>query len=155
METPKYYDNSNGSLYIVANLRGWSPYLFDVVKRLWRGGAKDPYKQELEKSIVVLQLWLSEMDRFKFRKAKQSVKTELVISKLICEVLGLIEGSEKKADLAHNIRLSINLIRIELLKQYDTGHEGKGKASIPDGLYNKDFRAILGNSKVVINDKNQ
>ncbi len=126
METPKYYDNSSGSLYIIAHLRGWSPYLFDVVKRLWRGGAKDPYKQELEKSIVVLQLWLSEMDRFKFRKKnKNGLDSGFVFSKLICEVVGLIEGSEKKDDLARNIRLAINLIRIERLKQYDINDKKK------------------------------
>jgi hypothetical protein len=134
MQTPKYYDNTEGSLYIVAHLRGWSPYLFDVVKRLWRGGAKDPYKQELEKSIVVLQLWLSEMDRFNFRKAKQSGKPELVFSKLICEVVGLIEGSGKKAELAQNIGLSINLIRAEYRRELLNEHfNGSAKVINFDG----------------------
>lgn len=58
--TPDYYDNSKGSLYKVATERNWNPYLFDIVKRLERGGKKDPLKQEIEKSIVVLQLWLKE-----------------------------------------------------------------------------------------------
>lgn len=57
-----YYDNSNGSLYKVATERGWGAYLFDVVKRLERGGKKDPLRQEIEKSIDVLKIWLSEID---------------------------------------------------------------------------------------------
>lgn len=61
INTPPYYDNSNGSLYKIASHRGWSPYTFDVVKRLDRGGKKDSLKQEIEKSIAVLQLWLKEM----------------------------------------------------------------------------------------------
>lgn len=61
--TPTYYDNSKGSLYKIATERGWSPYTFDVVKRLDRGGKKDPLRQEIEKSIVVLQLWLKELEQ--------------------------------------------------------------------------------------------
>jgi hypothetical protein len=62
IKTPSYYDNSKGSLYQVANQRGWNAYLFDIVKRLERGGKKDPLKQEIEKSIAVLQLWLKELE---------------------------------------------------------------------------------------------
>lgn len=57
-----HYDNSKGSLYKVGTERGWNPYLFDVVKRLERGGKKDPLKQEIEKSIDVLKIWLNELD---------------------------------------------------------------------------------------------
>lgn len=59
---PEYYNNENGSLYKVATERNWNAYLFDVCKRLERGGKKDPLKQEIEKSIGVLQLWLKEID---------------------------------------------------------------------------------------------
>lgn len=62
IKTPIYYDNTNGSLYKIAEQRGWSAYVFDVVKRLDRGGKKDPLKQEIEKSIAVLQLWLKELE---------------------------------------------------------------------------------------------
>lgn len=61
LDTPDYYDNSKGSLYKVSVDRNWNGYLFDVVKRLERGGKKDPLKQEIEKSINVLQLWLREL----------------------------------------------------------------------------------------------
>src|SRR5690606_15167308 len=44
-----HYDNSKGSLYKVATERGWNAYLFDLVKRLERGGKKDPLRQEIEK----------------------------------------------------------------------------------------------------------
>jgi hypothetical protein len=62
ISTPSYYNNTNGSLYKVATQRCWGPYLFDVVKRLERGGKKDPLRQEIEKSIVVMQLWLQELE---------------------------------------------------------------------------------------------
>lgn len=61
--TPKYYDNSEergGSLYKVATKRDWNPYLFDVVKRLERGGKKDDLIQEINKTIAVLELWKKE-----------------------------------------------------------------------------------------------
>lgn len=61
-EAPQYYNNEKGSLYKIAEQRGWSPYAFDVVKRLDRGGKKDPLKQEIEKSIFVLHLWLKELE---------------------------------------------------------------------------------------------
>lgn len=57
-----YYDNSKGSLYKVATERGWNAYLFDTVKRLERGGKKDPLRQEIEKSIDVLKIWLKELE---------------------------------------------------------------------------------------------
>lgn len=56
-----HYDNSKGSLYKIGTERNWNPYLFDVVKRLERGGKKDPLKQEIEKSIDVLKIWLNEL----------------------------------------------------------------------------------------------
>ena len=61
-DLPSYYDNSKGSLYKIAQDRGWASYVFDVVKRLDRGGKKDPLEQEIRKSIGVLQLWLKEME---------------------------------------------------------------------------------------------
>lgn len=58
-----HYDNSKGSLYKVATERGWNAYLFDVVKRIERGGKKEnnPLRQEIEKSIDVLKIWLNEL----------------------------------------------------------------------------------------------
>lgn len=58
---PPYYDNTYGSLYQIAEQRGWGVRLFDLVKRLERGGKKDPLPQEIQKSIGVLELWLKEL----------------------------------------------------------------------------------------------
>ena len=60
LNTPKHYDNTNGSLYKVAQERGWNSYLFDIVKRLERANKKGEFKQDLEKSINVIKLWLNE-----------------------------------------------------------------------------------------------
>tara|TARA_R110000824_G_C15114764_1_gene667454 strand:+ start:51 stop:248 length:198 start_codon:yes stop_codon:yes gene_type:complete len=60
MEAPKHYDNSNGSLYKIALLRGWNPYLFDIVKRLERSEKKGEFTTDLNKSKLVIDLWLKE-----------------------------------------------------------------------------------------------
>lgn len=62
LSTPAHYDNSNGTLYKVAQERGWNPYLFDIVKRLERAEKKGEFKTDLEKSINVIKLWLKERD---------------------------------------------------------------------------------------------
>lgn len=61
IKTPSYYDNSKGSLYKVAQDRGWNAYLFDAVKRLERGSKKDPLHLEIDKTIALLQLWKEEI----------------------------------------------------------------------------------------------
>jgi hypothetical protein len=63
METPKHYDNSKGTLYKVAQERNWNPYLFDIVKRLERADKKGEFKTDLEKSILVIELWLKENEK--------------------------------------------------------------------------------------------
>ena len=60
MNTPKHYDNSNGSLYKVALTRNWNNYLFDIVKRLERSEKKGEFLQDLEKSKDLIDLWLKE-----------------------------------------------------------------------------------------------
>lgn len=78
MNTPKHYDNSKGTLYKVANERGWNHYLFDIVKRLERADKKGEFKTDLEKSKVVIDLWLKESDEdsYSLLKAKHN---ELII----------------------------------------------------------------------------
>lgn len=58
--TPKHYDNSKGTLYKVATERGWTAYLFDIVKRLERADKKGEFESDLDKSIAVIQLWKNE-----------------------------------------------------------------------------------------------
>ena len=60
LNTPKHYDNTKGTLYKIAEERGWNSYLFDIVKRLERAEKKGEFNQDLEKSINVIKLWLNE-----------------------------------------------------------------------------------------------
>ena len=60
LETPKHYDNSKGTLYKVAEERGWNSYLFDIVKRLERANKKGEFESDLKKSKLVIDLWLKE-----------------------------------------------------------------------------------------------
>lgn len=59
-EAPKHYDNSKGTLYKVAEERGWNTYLFDIVKRLERANKKGEFESDLNKSKLVIDLWLQE-----------------------------------------------------------------------------------------------
>ena len=59
-DIPKHYNNDNGTLYQVAQQRGWNAYIFDIVKRLERSEKKGEFKSDLEKSKVVIDLWLKE-----------------------------------------------------------------------------------------------
>lgn len=59
-EAPKHYDNTKGTLYKVAEERGWNSYLFDIVKRLERANKKGEFESDLNKSKLVIDLWLQE-----------------------------------------------------------------------------------------------
>ena len=50
---PSHYDNSKGSLYKVANERGWNPYVTEIVKRIERAEKKGEFISDIEKTIVV------------------------------------------------------------------------------------------------------
>jgi hypothetical protein len=63
IETPKHYNNDNGTLYKIAEERGWNSYLFDIVKRLERSEKKGEFISDLEKSKVVIDLWLKESEK--------------------------------------------------------------------------------------------
>lgn len=58
-----HYNNQHGSLYKIAEQRGWNSYVFDVVKRLDRAGKKEnnPVEQEIDKTINLLKLWKQEL----------------------------------------------------------------------------------------------
>lgn len=60
MEEPKHYDNSKGTLYKIATERGWNAYLFDIVKRLERAEKKGQFDEDLDKSILVIELYKKE-----------------------------------------------------------------------------------------------
>ena len=60
LNTPNYYDNTNGSLYKVADERGWNSYLFDIVKRLERAEKKGEFDKDLDKTINLIKLYRNE-----------------------------------------------------------------------------------------------
>jgi len=62
LETPNHYDNSKGTLYKVATERGWNSYLFDIVKRVVRCRKKGNFKEDLQKTKHLIDLYLSEYD---------------------------------------------------------------------------------------------
>ena len=57
--TPNHYNNDNGSLYKIAEQRGWDAYQFDAIKRIDRVNKKGQFKEDIEKTIVVLKLMLN------------------------------------------------------------------------------------------------
>jgi len=59
---PKHYDNSNGSLYKFAVDHNLDPYQFDIVKRIVRCKKKGNWKEDLEKTKFVIDLYLKAMD---------------------------------------------------------------------------------------------
>ena len=61
LNTPNYYNNTNGSLYKVAQQRGWNSYLFDIVKRrLERAEKKGEFDKDLDKTINLIKLYRNE-----------------------------------------------------------------------------------------------
>ena len=56
MDKPKYYNNDNGSLYKIAEQRGWNAYQFDIVKRIDRALKKGLFLEDLEKTKFLIDL---------------------------------------------------------------------------------------------------
>ena len=57
-----HYDNSNGSLYKFAEDHGLNAYEFDIIKRITRCRKKGQFKEDLEKTKRVIDLYLKEYD---------------------------------------------------------------------------------------------
>ena len=60
METPEHYDNRICSLYKIAKQRGWNAYQFDIVKRIDRAEKKGQFIEDLEKTKLVIDIWIKE-----------------------------------------------------------------------------------------------
>lgn len=60
MEAPKYYNNDNGSLYKFAHKYGLNSWEFDIIKRVVRCRKKGNFEQDLEKTKLVIDLYLKE-----------------------------------------------------------------------------------------------
>lgn len=58
--TPEYYNNEKGSLYKFAEDHGLNGYELDVLKRLVRCRKKGEFLSDIDKSILVLQLYKEE-----------------------------------------------------------------------------------------------
>jgi len=60
INTPKHYDNSNGSLYLFAEQQGLNAWEYDAIKRIVRSRKKGTFTEDIKKTIVVLELYLKE-----------------------------------------------------------------------------------------------
>ena len=62
METQPHYDNTYGSLYKIAQERGWNAYQFDAIKRIDRAPKKGQFSEDIQKTKVVLDIWKEEQN---------------------------------------------------------------------------------------------
>ena len=61
-EKDSHYNNDNGSLYLFANQHELNAYEFDIIKRIVRCRKKNQFRDDLEKSIRVIELYLKEIE---------------------------------------------------------------------------------------------
>ena len=57
-----HYDNTNGSIYKFAVDHNLNAFEFDAIKRLVRCRKKGQFREDLEKTIRVIELYLKEME---------------------------------------------------------------------------------------------
>lgn len=62
LQEDKHYDNSNGSLYLFAENHGLNAWEFDIIKRIVRCRKKGQFKNDLEKTKRVIDLYLNEYE---------------------------------------------------------------------------------------------
>ena len=60
IEKLKHYDNDKGSLYQFAEDRGLNSWEFDIIKRVVRCRKKGNFKEDLEKTKFLIDLYLKE-----------------------------------------------------------------------------------------------
>jgi hypothetical protein len=60
LQTPKHYDNSKGSLYKFCENQQLNSYEFDIIKRVMRCRKKGNFKEDLEKTKFLIDLYLKE-----------------------------------------------------------------------------------------------
>ena len=61
-KTPKHYDNSKGSLYKFAEDQNLNSYEFDIIKRIIRSRKKGNFREDLEKTKFLIDLYLAEYE---------------------------------------------------------------------------------------------
>jgi hypothetical protein len=62
LKAPNHYDNSKGSLYKFANEQGLNSWEFDLCKRIIRCRKKGNFKEDLEKTKFLIDLYLKEFN---------------------------------------------------------------------------------------------
>lgn len=60
IESPKHYDNTNGSLYQFCEKQGLNAYEFDIIKRVMRCRKKGNFIEDLEKTKYLIDLYILE-----------------------------------------------------------------------------------------------
>lgn len=61
-EEPNHYDNSKGSLYQFCENQQLNSYEFDIIKRVMRCRKKGNFKEDLEKTKFLIDLYLKEYE---------------------------------------------------------------------------------------------
>ena len=62
-KTPKHYDNSKGSIYQFCKNQNLNSYEFDIIKRVVRSRKKGNFKEDLEKTKHLIDLYLKEYEQ--------------------------------------------------------------------------------------------
>jgi len=60
--TDEHYDNTNGSIYKFAEQQGLNAWEFDLIKRIVRCRKKGQFREDLEKTKRVIDLYLKEFE---------------------------------------------------------------------------------------------
>ena len=60
LDKDAHYNNDNGSLYLFAQQHELNSWEFDCIKRLVRCRKKGQFKEDLEKTIRVIELYVKE-----------------------------------------------------------------------------------------------
>jgi hypothetical protein len=75
MIRPEYYSDEFGTLYLAAYKRKWNPWITDAMKRLERCEQKGSFKEDIEKTITVIELCKIEYKPSILHKVKFLFKT--------------------------------------------------------------------------------
>ena len=59
---PEHYDNSKGSIYKFAEDQVLNSWEFDIIKRVVRSRKKGNFKEDLEKTKFLIDLYLKEFE---------------------------------------------------------------------------------------------
>ena len=63
LTAPSHYDNTHGSLYKIAEQRGWNAFQFDLIKRIDRCEKKGKFEEDLNKTKFLIDLYLKEKNK--------------------------------------------------------------------------------------------